>query len=766
MTHTQTLLCPPFRFDLAERRVWQASQELFLRPKAFAVLHYLLERPGQFVTKRELLEAVWPRTYVNDGVVKVCIRELRKVLGDDVRTPRYIETVYRRGYRFIAPVQVETTDGRPQAPPLSPQVSRPQPPAVGFVGRQPELETLRSLLDKALSGTRQTVFVTGEPGIGKTTLLDTFLTLLRTAGDVWIAQGQCVEQYGAGEAYLPLLTALGRLCREPNAKHLVALLRQRAPTWIVQLPWLLTDAELARLQHRLQRSTPERMLREFAEAAEVFTAERPLVLWLDDLQWSDDSTLALLSFLAQQQEQARLLVVGAYRPSDALANRRSVSAVAHELHLRGRGVLLPLGLLSEADVRHYLAQREVTAGHSAALLSSLTRFVYRRTEGNPLFMVNVVEDVLSQGRVERADGAGAFEEQLEKNRPDVPDSLRQMIEQRLDRLDVESRRLLEVASIAGPEFSAAAIAIGGQEDGLQTENRCAELARRQQFVRAKGSGEWPDGTVTTRYEFLHALYQEVLYERLPAGTRRSLHEQIAKRQERGYGRRAPEIAAELAVHFEQGRDYDRAIQYRQHAAHVAVQRYAYREAIAHLNHAVELLQQLPARPDRKHTELHLLLQLTEPMMILKGEAAPQVERTYARALELSQQLDEPAVRCRVLLGLGTVHLVRGDILTAHRYGQQAMALTKQARQPLFPVFAHQALGLSSLYQGHLVPALGHLENALTLAEAQPSAPSAAATKSVALAYTGVVLWTLGYPEQALRRSQEALAVCRAARASV
>ena len=667
MTLPQTLISPPFRFDLANRRLWHTTQELFLRPKAFAMLHYLLERPGQFVTKGELLAAIWPGTAVSDGAVKVCIRELRKVLGDDARTPEYIETVHRRGYRFIAPLHSASPVQGSKSQVHSPDpIPHPQSLTPTFVGREAELEQLHGWFRQAQAGTRQIVFVTGEPGIGKTSLIEMFLHALRTTQDAWIAQGQCIEQYGEGEAYLPVLTALGRLCREPSTERLVPVLHQWAPTWAVQLPWLLSDAVLAALQLRLQRSTPQRMLREFAEVIEVVTAERPLVLWLDDLQWSDFSTLDLLSFLAQRHERARLLIVGTYRSGDTVDSGHSVSAVAHELYLHGHCDVVPLGLLGEDDVRHHLTQHEIIGKQSATSISTLARSVHQRTEGNPLFMLNVVEEVLSQGRVEKIEqacGIGTCEEQEEQQDTytlRVPDSLRQMIEQRLDRLDVESQHALEVASVAGLEFTAATIAIEGQRDALQTEAVCAELARRQQFVQAHGSDEWPDGTLTTRYRFLHALYQEVLYERLPAGRRRFLHQQIAERQERGYGQRAPEIAAELAVHFEHGRAYGRAVAYRQQAAHVAIQRYAYREALAHLTRGDELLQRLAVTPDRNHTELHLLLQLAEPLMLLNGEAAPEVKHTYARALALSQQaagrvedpVDNLATHCQVLLGLG------------------------------------------------------------------------------------------------------------------
>ena len=769
MTFPHVLVSPPFRFDLANRRLWHASDELFLRPKAFAMLHYLLERSGQFVTKQELLEAIWPGTAVSDGAVKACIRELRKVFGDNVRTPKYIETVYRRGYRFIAPLHAPVPGAKFQLQGASPTAHNSLPPP--FVGRQDELGLLNDRFSNARAGTRQIVFVTGELGMGKTTLIESFIEGLETPRDVWIARGQCIEQYGRGEAYLPVLTALGRLCREVSSQRLVPLLRQWAPTWLVQLPWLLEDAVRETLQQRLQRSTRARMLREFAEAVEVLTAEQPLILWFDDLQWSDDSTLDLLSFLAMRHDPARLLVVGAYRPDEVAHNGRLVSAVAHELSLHGRCEIFPLDPLTEDAVRHYLMQQAAVVGRLDTSIARLARLIHQRTEGNPLFVANVVADVLSRGDLgdrEHTDRIEAGEGQLYANRPKVPQALRQMIEQRLDRLDVESRRVLEIASVAGLEFCAAALAVEDPTDHsmdhldhLHVEAICAELARRQQFVEVRGSCEWPDGTVTTRYGFLHALYQDVLYERLPAGKRRRLHQHIAERQEQGYGAHAPEIAAELAMHFEHGREPSRAFLYRQHAADAAVRRYAYREAIAHLTQADTLLRKLPATPERNQYELRLLLQFIEPITNLKGEAAPDLVRLYTRALELSDQGNELATHCRVLLGLGTVYLVRGEILTAQSYGQQAMALAEQIPEPSFAVFAHQVLGMISLYQGHLDVALTHFEKGLSLADmadTQNLPLPLAMTKVFCLFYSGLVLWAIGYPKQATERGQAALAV--------
>ncbi len=222
----------------------------------------------------------------------------------------------------------------------------------------------------------------------------------------------------------------------------------------------------------------------------------------------------------------------------------------------------------------------------------------------------------------------------------LPESIHQLIEQQIERLSLEDQRVLEMASAAGTEFSAAAVAAAlGDEIGV-VETRCAGLARHGQFVRATGTSEWPDGTIAARYGFLHALYREVMYERVTAGRRVQWHYRIGEREEQAYGERASEIAAELAVHFERGRDYRRAVQYLEQAAARASQRLVYVEAIRHLTKGLGLLKTLPDTPERARQELTLQIALGAPLQLTKGYASPKVEATYTRARELCQQVGE------------------------------------------------------------------------------------------------------------------------------
>jgi DNA-binding winged helix-turn-helix (wHTH) protein len=269
MQAEQLLGFGPYRFALGIGQVWRGKQIVKLTPKALALLRTLVTRAGQVVTKEELLQAGWPQTVASDDALTACMQELRRALGDKARQPRYIETVHRRGFRFIAPLNTSPLPvGRHASRIQSPLPSPPytQPPIPFLVGREAELTQLYGDWEKALSGERQLVFVTGEPGFGKTTVVEAFL--------MGIGRGQCVEHYGVGEAYLPVLEALGRLCREVNGKEVLALLRHQAPSWLVQMPALLSPAELEELQRRTAGVTRERMLRELAEALEVLTAER------------------------------------------------------------------------------------------------------------------------------------------------------------------------------------------------------------------------------------------------------------------------------------------------------------------------------------------------------------------------------------------------------------------------------------------------------------------------------------------------------------
>ena len=341
------------------------------------------------------------------------------------------------------------------------------------------------------------------------------------------------------------------------------------------------------------------MLRELAEAMEVLTAARPCVLVLEDLHWSDTATIEWLAYMARRRGPARLLVLGTYRPVEAMVRAHPVRAMVQELMVHGYGAELALEEWSEAGVAAYLAQR----GAGAEVPAALARVLTQRTDGHPLFLAAVVDELLRQGVLRVEPTGWVLAGGLDAVTVGVPQSIRHLLEHQVAQLRPADQELLAAASVAGVEFAVAAVAAGVQQAEEDVEAQCDALARQHQLVQARGTAVWPDGTVTARYGFRHALYQELLYERVPVSRRVRWHQQIGTRLEVAFGPRAGEIAAELAVHFEHGRDYDRAVQYLQHAAETAVQRHAHREAIAYLRRALTLLDSMAETPRRLRHEL-------------------------------------------------------------------------------------------------------------------------------------------------------------------
>ena len=436
-----------FRLDAANHCLWQGVQRVSLAPKAFDVLRYLVENADRLVTQEEILEALWPETYVNPEVVKKYVLSIRKVLGDQTDKPAFIATFPRRGYRFIAPILDETENLPKAAGSISTQT--------GILGREDELSQLHNWLNQALGGDRQTVFITGEPGIGKTTIVQAFLERASQASFL-VVRGQCLEHYGAAEPFLPVLDGFSRLLRSSGGTQALDILRHQAPMWLAQMPSLISQSERDVLQAHVAGSSRERMLREMAGAIESLTSLTPLLLVLEDLHWSDYSTLDLVSYLSRRNDSAQLMIVGTYRPVDVILNDHPLKSVKRELQAHNLCRELPLEYLAEDVVAQYLAER--FPRHQ--LPSSLRRTIYQRTEGNPLFMVTLLDYLCTENMIFEDEGIWKLRVDLSEVERGVPGNLRQLIEKQIERLSPDERIVLEAASVAGTECSSTASSAG------------------------------------------------------------------------------------------------------------------------------------------------------------------------------------------------------------------------------------------------------------------------------------------------------------------
>ena len=629
---------PPFWLDSENQCLWRrgdgpSDERILLTPKAFAVLRHLVEHAGRLVTQGELLDAVWPDIFVQPEVLKYQISDIRHTLGDRAKNPLFIETLPRRGYRFVAAV----TDSEPAGALAPARADR-----VRLVGRDHELGALRACLQKALQGQRQIVFITGEPGIGKTALVDEFQR--RAAAEVptlRIARGQCVEGYGGAEAYYPVLEALGQLCHGAEGKRVVELLAAQAPTWLVQFPALLTREQRQVLQQEIMGATRDRMLREIREALDTLNVEAPLLFVFEDLQWVDVSTVDLMSALARQRTTAKTMVIVTKRPVDIEVPEHPLKRLKQDLLVHHLCQEMNLAPLSEADVAEYLRAESL----GGDLPKGLAEMIHRHSEGNPLFMIAALEHMIEHGQISRETGQWRLRVPIEEMDLEVPETLRQMIEAQIEHLTGEQQRMLEVASVSGVLFSASVNAIPASLDEGKFEELCEETSRRHHMVRRAGSRQFADGTVSVRYEFTHALYREVFYHRQTPGRRAKLHQRVGERLEELFTKHESEVAAELAEHFERANDWPRTINYLQLAADTAERRFDPRRAKEILEHGLELAKKVPDA-ERAVSETGILERLAG---IYSAVGDQRIYATYAALNERAAHYGLTDVEVRALV---------------------------------------------------------------------------------------------------------------------
>ena len=736
-----------FYLDGRDERLWKGEAGIPLGRKAFGVLVQLLAAPDRLVTKDELLASVWPQISVGEAVLTTAMREIRAALGDTAREPRFVQTVHGRGYRFIAPIG--STDERPARSVTGDRANRvPDGDAATVVGRETELSALQDWYARALRGTRRIGFVAGEAGIGKTALVDAFLSGLR-ADEATIARGQCVEQYGGGEAYLPILEALGRLARDGSVSR---VLRESAPSWLAHLPSVKeSDEETSAVR-------PERMLRELSEAIEILSGSSPLILVLEDLHWSDHATLEWIGYVARRRDRARLLVLGTFRPPDATGDPAPLGRLLSELRHQPPTGEIVLDHLSRDAVRSYVRHRG-----GEPRLADLADVLHQRTGGHPLFLASTVDALLA---VADASPQSSSNQDLQTVANTIPRGVMQFIESRFARLTPHDKRLLEAASVAGDSFSVHAVAAALSMAARDVEARCAALTRGgQHWLDDAAMVAWPDGTVGAGFRFRHALLHDCVYARVSPERRAELHHAVGARLESAFGERANSIAGELAVHFERGRDFARACTYLEEAAATGVQRSAYVEARGHVDRALELIARLPPDRDRLGRDARLSLLLAQVLEATLGWGAPDVERAYAKTRDVSATLgDEPRV-LQATWGLIAAAIVKADLTRTMELTTGLLKAAKAGNNRVYRMAAHAELGGTTFILGRTSAAARHFALADALYDSSQHRACLDAF-GVDLGIFGRiwsthVLWSIGDDERATMRATETIRTAEA-----
>ena len=684
-----------FELDQGNATLQCRGKAVALAPTPFNLLCALARQPGLLMTKDALLDAVWGHQFVSESVLKTAISDLRTVLADSPREPRIIETVSRRGYRFIAgtvPVVAQRAAPDMRELPVSPT----------FIGRAQAVTRMQRMWERAGAGQRAIVWIAGEPGIGKTTVIERFVGGL---GDVACARGQCVEHHGPGEPYLPVLEALAELCRKDAT--LPALLRSVAPTWLLQMPWLADADERDALRRELSGAGADRMLREMGELLDRYTEQRPLLLVTEDLHWGDRATVQLIDHVARRRGHSRLMWLASFRVAEVVALEHPLNSLRRELRLHRLCEEVLLDAFSESEVAAYLAQRSP----SLATNEAFVRTLHERTDGVPLFVSAVVTDLLAlteDKADERLVGLA------------VPENLAAIIDHQIARLSDDQRVLLAAAAVCGVAFRVDTVALTLERDLASLALACDELVRGQVWL-VSASVDDADLAPAAHCTFRHALFRQVLYERIPPSVRRQLHAKVGAALERERAAGAVVAAAELALHCDRGQQPMAALRHYAEAAEAALLNFSPATCISLAERASTLLRHAPDDAERDALEITLAT--------LHGIAAfhvlgvgDEAKDAFGRAYALLPRVPGHAMRGRLLHGFGYLLGLRGEYALELEVAQRAETLASGSDDRdlmLAACFLHaDALHL----QGRWLQALPWLERGIAITETLSSRP--------------------------------------------
>jgi TOMM system kinase/cyclase fusion protein len=623
-----------------------------------------------------------------------------------------------------------------------------------LVGRAHEVGLILDRWAAAQAGDGQVMLLNGEPGIGKSRLVQEVKEQVVQRGALYL-EFRC-SPYTQNSAFSPVLTYLQRVLQfarddtpqEKLAKLQRTLVHYRFPqadtlpllAALLSLP-LPSDVPPLNLSPQKQKQKTQEVL----VAWLLEEAERcPVYCVWEDLHWADPSTLELLGLLLDQVPTARLLVLLTARPE-------FTPPWSSRTHLTS----LTLTRLPRTQAAEMI--NKVTGGKP--LPAEVQQQIVNKTDGVPLFVEEltkmVIESIGSIGSVESIGSVG-----LHGRSPlplEIPATLHDSLMARLDRLGT-AKEVAQLGATLGREFAHELIQAVATLDETDLQGALSKLVEAEILYQRGVGGQ-------IRYFFKHALIQDTAYQSLLKSRRQEYHQQIAQVLEQRFVEITDTQPELVAHHYTEAGLIEQAIPYWQRAGERAVQRSANVEAISHLTKGLRLLTVLPTTPERTHQALALQIALGIPLVQTKGFSAPEVDHTYSRARGLCQQLGETPQLFPALRGLWAFYQVRADYQTALTIGEQLLSLAQRVQDSSFLVEAHQAMGWSLYFRGQLLAAKDHLERVVAIydLEVHRSHVFRYGGGDPGVACLSLVAWTwweLGYPEQARKRNDEALALAQ------
>lgn len=714
------------------------GEPVAIRRKLWVALCLLLEQPGQLISFEDLRTSVWPGEAISVGSVANLIYELRRLLDDDAARPRFLETIPARGVRFIAAV---TT-------------SRGEDADSFFIGREVEMRRFEEAWVRVMRGERRLVVVSGEPGLGKTCLIERFLNTVKTSDKPRVLVGRCVEREGGAEAYLPVFDMLDAWHQSectPGEVSIADLLRELAPRWARQIAWAAPGRVASALSAAEAR--PSQMMREIAAVFETAAAKRPLVLVFEDLHWADGATVDLLMRLIARSQPASLLLVASLRPAEAAAGEHPVMQL--RAAPREQLTYMDLAPLNRDEVRGCLQEMFRNAPQIAEELLDDT---LRRSGGNPLLVLVLARLFIEQGVVCRGP-SGWILGQNSVATNGSPSEVETLVAQQLRALPDDERQLLHAAAVAGEEFDAAAVAAAL---GLDVEPVDTELRRQSVhtfLLREVAVSSWPDGATAGRFRFRHGLYQEALYHDLPAARRAQLHRAIAGAIERGFAVALQGVVGVLAEHFEAAGDHPRAAEYLERAGLEMISRSAIREAAQYFRRALAQIVMLPSDAQRWACEVRVRTGYGLSSALANGLDTPEVAENYAAVDRLRRQISDPDILFPTLRVFWVFELLRFGYAPMLDLCQQLHSVAEASGNTALRALAASMSGTTRCFLGELPRAREQLELSLSLCDDPQLLPApqvwladARVENRCVLAW---VLWLMGEHERSRALLSEA-----------
>jgi TOMM system kinase/cyclase fusion protein len=620
-----------------------------------------------------------------------------------------------------------------------------------LVGREQEVALLRERWAQVKEGLGQVVLLSGEAGIGKSRLIRVLTEHVATEPQAWLTPCQCSPYYQHTALY-PLIELLERVVLRFEREESPPQKLRKLEGFVVQhgLPPAEDVPLFASLlsipldgSYAPLNLSPEQQKQKTLHALLMIllriATQQPVLFVMEDLHWVDPTTLEFLSLLVDQGPTARILALLTFRP---------------DFHppWTGRAHLTQVTL--NRLPRRQAAEMTGEVVRGKVLPPEVVEQVVAKTDGVPLFVEELTKMVLESGLLreqeERYDLTGPLPSLA------IPATLHDSLMARLDRL-ATVKGLAQLGATLGREFAYELVQAVSPWDEETLQRGLQQLVQAE-FLYQQGLP--PQAT----YRFKHALIQEAAYQSLLRSTRQQYHQRIARVLEARF-QETVEIPPELvAHHYTEAGLSAQAIPYWQRAGQRAIERSAHLEAIAHLSKALEVLRTLSDSPERARQELGVQLALGQAWMAAKGQGVPEVERAYTRARELCQQVGETPELFPVLWGLWRFYLVRAEYQTARELAEQGLGVAQRVHDPALLLVAHHALGITVYFLGEVTRARAHLEQGMALYDRQRHHYLAfryGLDLGVwCLSYGSWPLWLLGYPEQALKRNQEALTLAR------